>query len=156
MPKIHKLNKTQTAVVLGQSLSFLLIITFIFANQRYDLLSSIGGVQTDVSLVTAYVSACLVGLIGASSIWITLHYLNKSNAMREMVVICAWSNQVKVDGKWVSFREFLSDQMGFVVSHGLCETKLAELRQEVESNWKSGQEDPRPEDGLDGRQLAEA
>ncbi len=137
MPKIHSPNRTQIAVVLGQVLSFLLIITFIFANQRYDLLASIGAEDSIVSFKSAFVSACLVGLVGAFSVWITLHYLTKSNAMRDIVVVCAWTQQVKVDGRWVSFREFLSEQLGYAVSHGMCEEKLVELRGEVEMDWKS-------------------
>lgn len=136
MRKIHTLNRTQLAIVIGQGLSFLLIITFIFANQRYGLLAGIGGAETSVSLRSAYVSSCLVALVGVFSIWITLHYLSKSNAMREMVVVCAWTHRVKVEGRWVSFREFLSEQLGYAVSHGVCDAKLAELRSEVESNWK--------------------
>lgn len=136
MPKLHSLNRTQIAIVSGQALSFLLIITFIFANQRYDLLASIGGVKTNVSLYSAYVSACLVGLVGVFSIWITLHYLGKSNAMRDMVVVCAWTHQVKVDGRWVSLREFLGDQLGYAVSHGMCDEKIAELRSELDKDWK--------------------
>ncbi|MDQ8185405.1 hypothetical protein [Pelagicoccus sp. SDUM812002] len=141
MPRIRSLNRTQIAVVLGQVLSFLLIITFIFANQRYDFLASIGAENTSISLKSAYVSACLVGLVGAFSVWITLHYLSKSNAMRDMVVVCAWTHQVKVDGRWVSFREFLSKQLGYAVSHGMCDAKLHELRSEVEKDWR-GKEQP--------------
>ena len=136
MPRIQKLNRTQLAVVLGQGLSFLLIITFIFANRRYALLASIGGAETTIPLRTAYVSACLIGLVGAFSIWITLHYLSKSNALREMVVVCAWTHQIKVDGRWISFRSFLTDQLGYAVSHGVCEQALSELRDEVELDWK--------------------
>ncbi|MDQ8197941.1 hypothetical protein QEH56_07270 [Pelagicoccus enzymogenes] len=140
MAKFHTLNRTQIAVVLGQGLSFLLIITFIFANQRYGLLESIGGTESRISLRSAYVSSCLVGLVGVFSIWVTLHYLSKSNAMRDMVVVCAWTHKVKVDGRWVSFREFLSDQLGYAVSHGMCEEKLEELRGEVDKGWKGGAE----------------
>lgn len=138
MRRFHTLDRTQIAVVTGQVLSFLLIITFIFANQRYDLLFSIGGVETDFSLKAAYVASCLVGLVGVVSVWITLHYLSKSNAMRELLVVCAWTHQVKMNGRWVSFREFLSNELGFEVSHGLCDSKLKELRGQVERNWKSG------------------
>lgn len=135
MLRIQNLNRTQIAVVVGQGLSFLLIITFIFATQRYGLLSSFAGTEASFSLETAYVSSCLVGLVGIFSIWITLHYLGKSNAMREMVVVCAWTNQVKLEGEWVSFRDFLSHQLGYAVSHGICGTKLDELRREVDEGW---------------------
>lgn len=136
MSRIRSYSRTQLAVVTGQSLSFILIITFIFANQRYDLLSSIGGASMSVSLKSAYVAACLVGLVGVVSIWITLHYLNKSNSMRDMVVVCAWTHKIKIEGRWMPFREFLSEQLGYAVSHGMCDETLAEMRSEVDRDWR--------------------
>lgn len=140
MPRIQSYSRIQLAVVTGQSLSFFLIITFIFANQRYDLLSSIGGASMEFSLKSAYVAACLVGLVGAVSIWITLHYLNKSNSMRDMVVVCAWTQQIKIEGRWVPFRDFLSEQLGYAVSHGMCDEKLAEMRSEIDREWRGESE----------------
>ncbi len=155
MPKIHSLNRTQIAVVVGQVLSFLLIITFIFANQRYDLMASFGAGSMPVSLQSAYVAACLVALVGVFSVWITFHYLSKSNAMRDMVVVCAWTQQVKIDGRWISFREFLSEQLGYAVSHGMCDAKLAELRSEVEKDWKErGRPKEEREEGIDWKKVS--
>lgn len=131
------MKRIQFTVVFGQALSFLLIIVFIFANQRYDLMASLGGERSEISFRGAYLAACLVGLTGVVSIWITLHYLGKSNSMRDMVVVCAWTQQIKVDGEWISFRDFLSKQLGYAVSHGMCDAKLAELRNELDQEWRS-------------------
>jgi len=87
---------------------------------------------------SAHLAACLVGIIGSVSIWITWHYLTKSNSMRDMLVVCAWTRQVKSDGKWISFDKFLTEQLGFAVSHGLCDKKIFEMKNEIDRDWKKG------------------
>lgn len=131
------MKRTQIAVILGQGLSFLLIVVFIFANQRYDLMAIFGGSPSAITARGAYVAACLVSLMGVVSIWITFHYLSKSNEMQDRVVVCAWTQRVKVGGKWVSLREFLSDQLGFAVTHGMCPEKVEEVRREIGQGWRS-------------------
>jgi len=118
-------------------LSFALIITFIFADHRYGFIATFGDSPESTSLHSAYFSACLVGLVGVASIWISWFYLTKSNAIRDMLVVCAWTRQVKTNGKWVSFETFLSEQFGYAISHGLSDTKLIELKNEVDNQWRN-------------------
>lgn len=135
------MNRTQLAIVLGQSLSFLLIVVFIFANQQYDLMSIFGGTPSEISARAAYTAACLVAIVGVVSIWITVHYLGKSNSMRDMIVVCAWTHRVKVNGQWISIRDFLTDQLGYAVSHGMCPDQVEKMRQELDSDWRNVSKD---------------
>lgn len=130
------MKRTQIAVVLGQALSFLLIVVFIFANQRYDLMSIFGGTPSEISTRAAYTAACLVSMVGVVSIWITVHYLTKSNSMRDMVVVCAWTHRVKVEGRWISIRDFLTEQLGYAVSHGMCPEQVEQMRKELDNGWR--------------------
>ena len=132
------MKRIHVAVILGQLLSFLLMITFIYANQYFGFLASWEKGSVAIPWQSAHLAACLVGIVGSASIWITWHYLNKSNSMRDMLVVCAWTRQVKTDGEWVSFDKFLTEQLGFAVSHGLCDRKIFEMKNEVDRDWKKG------------------
>lgn len=124
------------AIILGQILSFLLIITFIFANHEYGLIGALSASPLPMSMQAARTAACLIGIVGAASVWITWYYLSKSNTMRDMLVVCAWTRKVKTNGKWIKFEDFLTQELGYAVSHGLSDSKLVELRQEVDRDWR--------------------
>src|SRR5690606_6799714 len=102
----------------------------------------------------AYVGACLVGLVGAINTWLTWYYITKSNTVRDMLVICAWTHRVKTKNGWMSLEDFFSSQLGFAVSHGLSEEKLNEMRGEVDRDWRKvktpggSHHDGKPEMGL--------
>ena len=70
------------------------------------------------------------------SIWLTWYYATKSNSIRDMLVICAWTHRVKSNGRWLSLEEFFTAQLGYAVSHGLSEAKLMEMRNEVDTEWR--------------------
>lgn len=124
------------AILVAQALSYALIITFIFADARFALTGIFHNGADSGNIATAYVAACLVGLVGSINIWLTWHYATKSNSMRDMLVICAWTHRVKSNGRWLSLEEFFTEQLGFSVSHGLSDAKLTEMRQEIDRDWR--------------------
>ncbi len=132
------MKRIHIAVILGQLLSFLLMITFTYANKAFGFLASWEQGDGAISWQSTHLAACLVGIVGSASIWITWYYLTKSNSMRDMLVVCAWTRQVKSDGKWISFDRFLSEQLGFAVSHGLSDKKIVEVKNEIDRDWKKG------------------
>ena len=125
-----------SAILIAQALSYALIITFIFANEKFDLIGIFRPLDASYGSGTAYLAACLIGIVGAISIWLTWYYASKSSSIRDMLVICAWTHRVKSNGRWVSLEEFLTHQLGYVVSHGLSEAKLAEMGNEVDREWR--------------------
>lgn len=42
-----------------------------------------------------------------------------SKSPEEFITICAWTKRIRVDGEWISFEEFLSNQLGKKVTHGI-------------------------------------
>ena len=132
------------AIILGQVLSYVLIITFIFADQTFDLTGIFGAASAaaHTSWDTARIAACLVGIIGAASIWITTFYMQKSSTMQDWVVVCAWTHRVKHGGRWFTLEEFLSEQLGCQVSHGLSEQGYSKISAEIDSKWRSLRIDP--------------
>lgn len=130
------MKRVHAAILVGQLLSYSLILTFIFANQQYQLTSVFGvGIPT-LTFSSACLAACLVGLVGTINMWLTWYYISKSDTIRDMLVVCAWTGQVKSHGKWIPLDQFLTQQLGYAVSHGLSDSKLAELRAEIDRDWK--------------------
>lgn len=128
------------AILSGQLLSFTLIITFIFADRTFDLTGIFHSETTGWD--TARVSACLVGIVGACSLWITWFYMQKATTMQDWVVVCAWTHRVKCGGRWFSLEDFLSEQLGCQVSHGLSEQGYSAISSEIDSKWRSLRIDP--------------
>ncbi len=123
--------KKRHAILFAQALSYALIITFIFANESFNLIGALSHSTEDSG--TAYFAACLIGIVGSISLWLTWYYATKTSSIRDMLVICAWTNRVKSNGNWISMEEFFTDQLGYAVSHGISETKLLEMRNEVDT-----------------------
>ncbi len=43
----------------------------------------------------------------------------RSAEFERLVTVCAWSKKIQVDGKWVTFEEFLVDNLGVQITHGI-------------------------------------
>lgn len=132
------------AIITGQILSYGLIITFIFADRTFDLTGIFRGAATSSSqgLDTAVVSACLIGIMGAINVWLTSYYMQKSSTVQDWVVVCAWTHRVKHGGRWISLEDFLSQQLGCQVSHGLSEQGYSSISNEIDTKWRTLRFDP--------------
>ncbi len=129
--------RMQYAVLTAQALAYVLIITFIFANAQFDLIRPFSYNDVKFEGSSAYIGACLIGIIGTISLWLTWYYATKSNSIRDMLVICAWTHRIKSDGKWIPLEEFFTNQLGYAVSHGLSEARLLEMRKEIDAEWRN-------------------
>lgn len=130
------MRRIHYAILIGQLLSYALIVTFVFADSTFGFVDSLVGDEPTFYSNTHFISACLVGLVGAVSIWISYFYIRKSEAMRDWIVLCAWTQRIKSGNRWISISEFLSDSLGYKVSHGMSEEVVDELRSEIDTNWK--------------------
>lgn len=43
----------------------------------------------------------------------------RSKDLEKLVTVCAWSRKIKVDGRWVTFEEFLVNNLGVAITHGI-------------------------------------
>ena len=112
------------------------MVTFIVANSHFDLISSLTGAEVSPSATHTLVAACLVGLVGAINVWITWFYMQKSDTMRDWVVLCAWTHRIKFEGRWLTIEQFLEEQLGCQVTHGMSEEALRSMRQELDGKWR--------------------
>ncbi|MDQ8202364.1 hypothetical protein [Pelagicoccus sp. SDUM812003] len=128
------MKRTRYAILIAQVLSYALIVTFMFADARFNLTGALRDSDATLSARSAYIAACLVTLVGVISLWLSWHYMRKCYAMREMLTICAWTHEVKTENGWVPLESFFSQQFGYAISHGLSEKKKRELMVGMDKN----------------------
>ena len=130
------MRRIHYAILLGQVLSYALIITFVFADATFGFVDSFVGDEPSILFNAHTISACLIGIVGAASFWISFFYMRKSEAMKDWIVLCAWTQRVKSGNRWIAITEFLSDTLGFKVTHGMSEEVADQMRSELDLNWK--------------------
>lgn len=53
--------------------------------------------------------------------------------IKKIVTVSAWSRRIQVDGRWISFEEFLVDALGVSISHGIDPEAADRVFREVDS-----------------------
>jgi K+-sensing histidine kinase KdpD len=51
---------------------------------------------------------------------------------QQIQVVCAWTKEIKVEGKWVPLEEFLTNQLHFKLSHGISPEAIRKFEGELE------------------------
>jgi hypothetical protein len=54
--------------------------------------------------------------------------------LRQLVTVCAWTKEVKHDGRWVALEEFLKARFNFDTSHSISERGRKVLRGEASAS----------------------
>lgn len=49
----------------------------------------------------------------------------------EIQTVCAWTNRIKDEGKWISFEEFMAKHYGLRFSHGISEEAKRDFEQQI-------------------------
>ena len=57
----------------------------------------------------------------------------RATELERLVTVCAWSKKIQVDGRWVTFEEFLVDNLGVRITHGIDPESAGKLRRTPES-----------------------
>lgn len=130
------MKRIHYAILTAETLSYGLIIVFIFADAAFDLTGILRTDEVTISPQTAYIAGCLIGLVGCINVWLTWYYIQKANTFRDWLVVCAWTHRIKCKGQWLTLEEFLSQHHGYRVSHGLSDPKLIDLRHELDTQWR--------------------
>lgn len=60
-----------------------------------------------------------------------------------LITICAWTQRVRWQGRWLSFEDFLTKRFHFVCTHGICDEEAAKMRAEMLKEepagaWRAG------------------
>jgi len=87
-----------------------------------------------ISLILVGVTA--IALIAIIGILLRLEHL------RQIVTVCAWTGQVKLEGQWVRLDEYLQRRFGLSVSHGLSREAAEKMAAELKAFNRAGGEPP--------------
>lgn len=69
--------------------------------------------------------------------------------MQEQIqFVCAWTNRIQHEGRWVKFEEFLSKNLNRQFSHGISEAAANEMMAKLRT------EDAEPKEALRGQASA--
>lgn len=76
-------------------------------------------------------------------VWVTvllgLYIFRSKRKLREMgsfLTVCAWTKQVKVGDRWISFDQYLSENLGIKITHGINEDTAKKMLQELKIEVK--------------------
>jgi hypothetical protein len=53
------------------------------------------------------------------------------NLQSQLQVVCAWTQRLRLEGKWVTLDEFLTSKLNLRISHGISPEALAEIKREL-------------------------
>ena len=131
------MKRIHYAILTGEALSYTLIIVFVFADAFFDLTGVLRSDRLVLSPQFAYVAGCLIGVVGCINVWLTWYYIQKADRMRDWLVLCAWTHRVKHQGRWMRLEDFLAEQHGYQISHGISDPSLADWRNEADAEWRN-------------------
>jgi len=52
-----------------------------------------------------------------------------------VLTVCAWTKRVRVDGEWVPVEQYLHDNLGINVSHGMSGEAVEEMRRQIDDQF---------------------
>jgi hypothetical protein len=65
------------------------------------------------------------------------------NLQSQLQVVCAWTQRIRVEGKWVTLDEFLTNKLNVRISHGISPEAVAAIERELSEDTPPGT-DPNP------------
>jgi CHASE3 domain sensor protein len=76
-------------------------------------------------------SVLLIGGVAMALIMVVVILL-RLEKLQEFVTVCAWTGQVKFQGRWLRLDEYLKNQFGISVSHSLSQEAADKMMREIE------------------------
>lgn len=52
---------------------------------------------------------------------------DSTRARKELLTVCAWTNKIRIDGRWMKLEDFLVHELGAQVSHGIHPSAAAAI-----------------------------
>jgi CHASE3 domain sensor protein len=93
------------------------------------------------SISSQITSVVLIGTVVMVLMFIVI-MLRRLEKLQQVVIICAWTGQVKYEGQWIRLDEYLQRRFGLSVSHGLSKEAAEKMIAEIKASNRLGAERP--------------
>jgi CHASE3 domain sensor protein len=93
------------------------------------------------SIFSQITSVVLIGTVVLVLMFIVI-ILRRLEKLQQVVTICAWTGQVKYEGRWIRLDEYLQHRFGLSVSHGLSKEAAEKMVAEMKGLTRAGGERP--------------
>ena len=95
----------------------------------------------DNAMSSQITSVILIGAVAMVLMFIIIILL-RLEKLQQVVTICAWTGQVKFEGRWIRLDEYLERRFGLSVSHGLSREAADKMAAEIKEFNRMGAEPP--------------
>lgn len=93
------------------------------------------------SISSQIASVVLIGTVVMVLMFILI-ILRRLEKLQQVVIICAWTGQVKYEGQWIRLDEYLQRRFGLSISHGLSKEAAEKMIAEMKEFNRAGGERP--------------
>jgi len=126
-------NNPKSLIILAEFMGFILALLAIWSDEVMDLPRlMLGAPPAPVRLQESLFESTFVIIACVCVIVSTLWLLRRIKELESFIIICAWCRRVKVDDRWVSFEEYMSEKGNTTTSHGICEKCAEEQMRQVQ------------------------
>ncbi len=126
--------KTMFRIIFLEMVGFVAVMAVIWLDELADLPYYLAVAdRTPPRVPEAVLESALVVLVCAGVIASTIWLSRRIEHLESYIVMCAWCRRVRVDGRWITFEEYLCEKDNLETSHGLCKACAVEQRRVVES-----------------------
>jgi len=95
----------------------------------------------DNAMSSQITSVVLIGAVAMVLMFIIIILL-RLEKLQQVVTVCAWTGQVKLEGRWVRLDEYLQRRFGLSVSHGLSREAADKMAAELKEFNRPGADPP--------------
>jgi len=116
-------------LVIAEVVAFTLCVAVIWLDEWLDLPHVLfGDPVMPAQFHEAIVESGCIAAAGVLAVLATAGALRRLRRMGSYIAVCAWCREVRVDGRWMPFEDFLLHQDDLRATHGICERCAAGLK----------------------------
>ncbi len=120
-------------IVILEVVGFVAVVAVIWLDELADLpYYLLGTPRTPGRLPEAFLESLLVLIVCAGVVASTIWLFRRIERLESYIVMCAWCRRVRVDGRWITFEEYLCEKDNLETSHGLCNACAEEQIRAIE------------------------
>ena len=112
-----------------QKLTLILAALFTILIALGHAFSPVAGVPHWIAVWDAVIAVLVVWITAVLGSEMT-SAKRKIHDMGKLLVMCAWTKQVKVDGEWISVDAYLTEHLGVKLSHGISQDAAEKMLRE--------------------------